>query len=252
MASISGENGIPPGLRCRRVKPFKNSGIRRPNSVEGMSGNFSESTVPWPEANSERAVPDLLFSSQPSHEGVGMFTRMSRESTTNPVRDIRWLISPMEYSTFLETYWTKTPARIARGDPSFYRSLLSEADLEYALFSANKEPGSVKILNSRQPFQNADMYGDVRIAYRAGCSIRIDGIQRFSHTLILLARAIEQELSCPIGINMYLTPGKLGAKALPRHYDTHDVFVLQVHGKKRWRIYAPPVPFPLEYRSEER
>jgi hypothetical protein len=30
------------------------------------------------------------------------------------------------------------------------------------------------------------------------------------------------------------------------HHDTHDVFVLQVAGRKRWRIYAPVLELPLK------
>jgi len=29
------------------------------------------------------------------------------------------------------------------------------------------------------------------------------------------------------------------------HWDTHDVFVLQLKGKKRWRVYAPTHPLPV-------
>ncbi len=43
--------------------------------------------------------------------------------------------------------------------------------------------------------------------------------------------------------NMYLTPKN--EKALLPHYDTHDVYVLQIHGKKHWTIYDAPQETPL-------
>ena len=45
-------------------------------------------------------------------------------------------------------------------------------------------------------------------------------------------------------INAYLTPA--GNQGFATHYDTHDVFVLQVDGRKRWRIHPPVLADPLE------
>jgi len=161
----------------------------------------------------------------------------------------------MDCTVFLESHWTKTFVRMARSDPSFYTSLFPESDLEYALSKAADDARSIKILDAHRPFRSLDRYADAQSAYRSGNSLRLDGIQRFSPKLMLLVRALERELSCFTGINMYLTPGKIGARALPKHYDTHDVFVLQVRGEKKWRIYTPPTVFPLEYvppiRGEE-
>jgi hypothetical protein len=40
-----------------------------------------------------------------------------------------------------------------------------------------------------------------------------------------------------------LTPR--GAQGFTAHYDTHDVFVLQIEGTKQWRFYAPVRELPL-------
>jgi len=109
---------------------------------------------------------------------------------------------------------------MARSDPSFYTSLFPESDLEYALSKAADDARSIKILDAHRPFRSLDRYADAQSAYRSGNSLRLDGIQRFSPKLMLLVRALERELSCFTGINMYLTPARIGARALPKHYDT--------------------------------
>ena len=43
--------------------------------------------------------------------------------------------------------------------------------------------------------------------------------------------------------NAYVTPR--GERGLGVHYDTHDVFVLQVAGHKRWTLYEPVFELPL-------
>jgi ribosomal protein L16 Arg81 hydroxylase len=44
--------------------------------------------------------------------------------------------------------------------------------------------------------------------------------------------------------NAYLIPP--GQKGLATHYDTHDVFVLQIAGTKHWRLFEETVHLPLE------
>ncbi len=48
-----------------------------------------------------------------------------------------------------------------------------------------------------------------------------------------LALALDQ----PVQVNAYLTPP--GTKGLELHFDYHDVFVLQLDGRKRWRVWEP-------------
>jgi hypothetical protein len=43
--------------------------------------------------------------------------------------------------------------------------------------------------------------------------------------------------------NLYLTPP--GAQGFDPHYDTHEVFVLQIEGIKHWRLYGPGRELPL-------
>lgn len=40
------------------------------------------------------------------------------------------------------------------------------------------------------------------------------------------------------------------SQGLPPHYNDVEVFVLQLEGKKRWRLYSPTVPLAREYSVE--
>ena len=50
------------------------------------------------------------------------------------------------------------------------------------------------------------------------------------------------ELGHPVQINAYITPPQ--NQGFAPHYDVHDVFVLQVAGRKRWTIHEPVVERP--------
>jgi len=41
----------------------------------------------------------------------------------------------------------------------------------------------------------------------------------------------------PTGCNCYLTPAD--SQGFSPHFDDIDAFILQLEGKKRWRVYAP-------------
>jgi lysine-specific demethylase/histidyl-hydroxylase NO66 len=47
-------------------------------------------------------------------------------------------------------------------------------------------------------------------------------------------------------VNLYLTPPE--AQGLNLHYDTHDVFVLHLHGAKRWEVFEQAVEAPLAHQ----
>lgn len=49
--------------------------------------------------------------------------------------------------------------------------------------------------------------------------------------------------------NAYLSFG--GKGTFGKHWDTHDVFAIQLIGRKRWQIFAPTFPFPLSHHTSE-
>lgn len=80
--------------------------------------------------------------------------------------------------------------------------------------------------------------------YAEGATLVLQGLHRIWPPLIDFAHRLGAELRQPLQINAYLTPP--GNQGFATHYDTHDVFVLQVEGTKRWRVHPPVLPDPLE------
>ncbi|MGX6603806.1 cupin domain-containing protein [Micromonosporaceae bacterium Da 78-11] len=83
--------------------------------------------------------------------------------------------------------------------------------------------------------------------YADGATLVLQGLHRLWPPLIEYARELGSELNQPLQVNAYLTPP--GSQGFNTHYDTHDVFVLQVDGTKRWRIHEPVLPDPLEKQA---
>lgn len=78
---------------------------------------------------------------------------------------------------------------------------------------------------------------DVWESYNEGCSIRFLNPHLFFPSIYRLNSSLQEYFSCMVGANVYLTPPN--SQGFAPHYDDIEAFVLQVEGKKHWRVYAP-------------
>jgi len=83
--------------------------------------------------------------------------------------------------------------------------------------------------------------------YADGATLVLQGLHRIWPPLTDFARRLGAQLRQPVQVNAYLTPD--GNQGFATHYDTHDVFVLQIDGSKRWRVHEPVLTDPLEAQA---
>ena len=82
--------------------------------------------------------------------------------------------------------------------------------------------------------------------FAEGATIVFQSLQRWWPPVAAFCRSLEVALGHPVQANAYLTPA--GAAGLDPHHDTHDVFVLQVHGSKAWIVREPVLANPLPHQ----
>ncbi|HZW41740.1 MAG TPA: cupin domain-containing protein, partial [Agromyces sp.] len=85
--------------------------------------------------------------------------------------------------------------------------------------------------------------------FAGGATIVLQGLHRLWPPIIDFTRALVDELGHPAQVNAYVTPPS--SQGFDPHYDTHDVFVLQISGEKHWRIHAPVHVDPLRSQPWE-
>ncbi|HZH91067.1 MAG TPA: cupin domain-containing protein [Pyrinomonadaceae bacterium] len=78
---------------------------------------------------------------------------------------------------------------------------------------------------------------------RAGATLVLDAVHELHEPLEDLAADLERLFRERIQINSYA--GWHTSRGFDLHWDDHDVFILQVTGRKRWRIYGQTRPHPL-------
>ncbi len=81
--------------------------------------------------------------------------------------------------------------------------------------------------------------------YADGTTITLNRAHQCSEELAALCVDLSRELHAHINANVYMTPPN--GQGFSVHSDTHDVFLLHVEGRKRWRIQET-----LEYLSTPR
>lgn len=83
--------------------------------------------------------------------------------------------------------------------------------------------------------------------FDAGATLVFQSMHRYWEPLADYCRSLEIALGHPVQANAYITPP--GARGFDAHEDSHDVFVLQSYGAKRWQIHdrhdLPPGRPPL-------
>lgn len=161
------------------------------------------------------------------------------------------LIHPTTPAAFFDEYWERKPLVVARSDPEYFRDVFSTVALEEVIYHSRLHPPDIRVVREQQdllPDRYIAADGGIHLnqlykAYDEGYSIVVNGLQRFWGPVASLVRAVRSTLTHHVVANAYLTPA--GATALAPHYDTHDVFVLQIEGEKRWWIHAAPQETPL-------
>jgi len=167
---------------------------------------------------------------------------------------LAFLAAPHSAEAFVAHHYERAPFVAAHGDPERFAGLLTLARVDRFLAESDLRGSMVRVANHHAPV-STDAYvdGDGRIdaaavarEYQRGSTIVLNELHESIPELGAFCRAVEEAFSSQVTTNVYLTPA--ANQGFPPHYDNHDVFVMQVSGRKLWRLWETPVDTP--YRGE--
>ncbi|RZU48577.1 cupin superfamily protein [Krasilnikovia cinnamomea] len=168
----------------------------------------------------------------------------------------------IETAKFAAAYWGRSPLLSRAGElagPDAFTDLLGAAAVDELLSRRGLRTPFLRVADQGTVLpagrftggagagaEIGDQVHDDKVLrlYAGGATLVLQGLHRIWPPLIDFAGRLGAELRQPVQINAYLTPP--GNQGFATHYDTHDVFVLQVEGAKRWRVHEPVLPDPLE------
>ncbi len=162
-----------------------------------------------------------------------------------------YLIAPVTGEEFFARYYEREPLVITREERERFSPLLSIASIDALLSGVDLKEGTVDLTDAtreipRESYVSEEGYVDrgvVAHQHRRGATIIVQQLHAWDPTLAGFCRTLESVFSCHVQTNIYLTPAN--AQGFRTHYDSHDVFVLQISGEKRWRLYNRPVDTPF-------
>ena len=165
----------------------------------------------------------------------------------------------VDAATFAAEHWSRTPLLSrAKQLPASFGDLLSPDDVDELLadralrtpFFRTVSDGGGLPTPVRTVTAGARRIGDLvdgdglAAQYADGATLVLQSVHRMHPPVARFCRELAAELGHATQCNAYITPGG-EHQGFDYHHDTHDVFVLQVSGRKRWIVYEPVVRLPL-------
>jgi bifunctional lysine-specific demethylase and histidyl-hydroxylase NO66 len=188
---------------------------------------------------------------------IGGSNAMQATGASRPQFDLDWLLQPVTRADFFSKHWETQPLMVTRDDPHHFREIpglgsLDELITATATGARTEDDGRLARTESdgrlsERGFRLNDAgvtdIQDIYRAYSEGYSVVINRLHCRSARFALMCRTLENDFYCPIGANLYLTPAN--SQGFRPHVDTHDVFILQLHGTKEWHVADPYDELPL-------
>jgi hypothetical protein len=155
------------------------------------------------------------------------------------------LLDPLTTSDFRSRYYAKQSVYI-EGPPGKFSGLFDLAALRGLLNSSPVPHPTMKLVLDGRRRDASDPGGIVEHCLN-GATLILEEIDRYDPRVGVLSANVAREMGEPTRTNLYYSqPGKPGFN---RHYDTHDVFILQIAGYKGWRIFDETLRFPLFFQK---
>lgn len=173
--------------------------------------------------------------------------------------DLARLVGPVAPDAFLADAWERETLVLERGNEAYYAELLSLEDVDRILTTTDLRYPAIRMVKDGAAVPLGAYTADVpwgsgtfshvadveRVLglYAAGTTIVLQALHRSWPAVRDMCRYLEARLGHRVQTNLYLTPP--AAQGFSPHYDTHEVFVLQLAGSKRWRLYDRAAELPL-------
>ena len=170
------------------------------------------------------------------------------------------LLGKISREEFFERYWGKEFLFLKGIDRNNYlpisenelNSFFSNSRLSYpyiTLFSKGKPLNFEEYRNRKMGINSTIVDIDkVFTLLQKGYSLTVNSLEQMEPNLAEFCHNLSHELKTKIWTNVYITPCE--RSGFPQHTDHHDVFALQLSGKKTWTIY-PEKKDPLQITLEK-
>ncbi len=161
---------------------------------------------------------------------------------------LSYLLQPVTTDDFWDRYWGRQ-ALLVRGGVDKFPDLFGWEALNGLLNEGQTSPNSIRLVHDRKsvPPQEA---AHVARWLKKGATLIVNHLHRADPMVGRLSDSIARDLNTAINTNCYSSwPVSQG---FDMHYDGHDVYVVNVEGRKAWKVFEPTLVHPLERHARSR
>lgn len=140
-------------------------------------------------------------------------------------------------------YWEKQPLHVSKRHSEFslllstpiinnllhYSNIIFTKNIDITFYSNGE-----KELHNQEGVARPHVVWDL---YCNKCSVRLLNPQTFVPNIHKLNSELQEYFGCFVGCNAYLTPPL--SQGFAPHFDDIEAFILQIEGKKLWKVYPP-------------
>jgi len=178
-----------------------------------------------------------------------------------------WLINPISPKTFLKDYYEKKHLLVQRNpmhtggstgeantkaddgedeEKHYFSGIYSSEDIKESIEEPKhdihyaRDIDITKCNKGVRKTLNLQGRASTDVVWKKiakGCSVRVLRPQEYSKTVYGMVALMDEYWGRVAGANAYLTPPN--TQGFAPHYDDVDVYILQLEGRKRWRLYPP-------------
>lgn len=169
-------------------------------------------------------------------------------------RSLGELVNSIQEQDFVEKIWNQTFLHVP-GHKGRFDGIYGWEQLNTLLEQHRLKPPRLRVFkdgNALDPRRYLDLksgkdpeLNTLRLNQELaqGATLVIDAIEETYAPLRDLAGNLERTLRTRVSVNLYAGWGS--SKGFDLHFDDHDVFILQVSGRKAWKIFSYTRPYPL-------
>lgn len=174
-----------------------------------------------------------------------------------PREVLRRLVGP-DIDGFASRHWGREPLLRRLADTDGFRDLLDLDGVDELLSRRGLRTPFLRLARQGAVLDSSSFTGsggvgaeigdqvhDDKVAalFADGSTIVLQALHRLWPGVVDFAVGLADELGHPVQANAYITPPS--SRGFSAHYDVHDVFVLQLAGRKHWSVHSPVHPAPL-------
>ncbi len=174
------------------------------------------------------------------------------------------ILTPYTVEEFFKNYHERDILHIHRNDELYYHPILTNKEISNYLERQDVFYPSIRIVKNGKEISNTEYtlkstpIGHHRkdgiintekafALFNNGATFVIQAGQRAFLNLSHCCLEMSKQFNAPVQANLYITPNQ--SQGFNPHWDTHDVFVLQISGTKTWNLYGFEKELPTKNQT---